>query len=287
MYNSIQYNEALYNEIPAVTVEESSDVFQFDSYGLQNSNIITQNINFSTAPTREIETNNVPRAHGDFLNDEQFRKRTITLEGFIKADSAPDLEALIDTMKKRLSLRNGNLDVERTVTVGGVSTTITERFVATLKSPEKLFGDRKGYHLTMCPFKAEFLCLDPFGYEPDHSTTSLLTQTDSSLNQTITNDGTAEGDLTIIILIGAVLSFTSLLVTNNTTDEEMEITTSLAIGDILEIDSENKTVKKNGTEIDYNGQFISLDPGDNLISLDFTSTSQTYDVTYKHKDAYL
>lgn len=281
VYNTQQYNEAPYNGETPIDTEVSSDIFQFDSYGLQNSSIITSEIDYGTAPQRDFEVDDYPRARGQLLIDEQFRKRVITLEGHITAASATALETLIDTIKRRLSVRNGNLDLQP----AGWAT--SRRWVATLQSPEKLFADRKRYHITTCPFKAEFLCLDPYGYDEDYTASTLLNQTASTVAQTVTNDGSADGELILIFGINSMIGWTSLTITNNTTGEQLKITDTIATGDIITIDSVNKQVLLNGSALDFDGTFISLDAGDNDISIAISSTSHDFDVTYKHKNAYL
>lgn len=280
-YNEHQYNQAPYNGEEPIDVEESSDVFQFDGYGLQNSSIITSEIDYGTAPQRDFEVEDYPRARGQLLVDEQFRKRVITLEGHITAASASALETLIDTMKRRLSVKNGNLDLNP------AGWTASRRWTATLQNPQNLFADRKRYHITTCPFKAEFLCLDPYGYDEDYTASTLLNQTASTLSHTVTNDGSADSELIVILGINLMSGWTSLTLTNNTTGESMQITDTIAKGDIVQIDTVNKQVLLNGSALDFDGQFINLDAGDNDISIAISSTSHDFDVTYKHKDSYL
>lgn len=280
-YNTLEYNQANYHSDAPLETSESSDVFQFDGYGLQNTDIITSEINFSTAPERDFELGAYPRARGQLLIDEQWRARTITLKGIIKADTAAELEQLIDEMKKRLAVRNGNLDILRT------GWTATRRFVATLKSPEKLFAKRQRYHITICPFEAEFLCNDPYGYEIDWTSADLFNRTAVTVNNTVTNAGTAQSELVMYITINSMTSFTSLTAQNATTGEQIKITSSLVAGDVIIIDSVNKQVTLNGSAINFDGQFINLNAGDNNIQIDVASSAHDYDVTYKHKNAYL
>jgi hypothetical protein len=280
-YNENEYNQAPYGGAAPIDVAESSDVFQFDSYGLQNSSIITSDIDFSTAPQRDFETDDYPRSRGQLLIDEQWRKRVITLKGHLRADTAAELEQLIDTVKKRLSTRNGNLDI----TITGWND--TRRWVATLQNPEKLFAKREAFHITTCPFEAQFLCLDPHGYDEDYTNLSLFNRTVATTNYTITNDGTAPSELILILSINTLATFASLTVTNNTTGESMQITDALAAGNIIDINSEDKTVEVDGSAFDFAGQFISLNAGDNDIEITLASSSHDFDVTYKHKNAYL
>jgi len=281
MYNSILYNSAVLNGSAPVTISVSGDVFQFNGYGLQNANICTSKVTYSNAPDRDFSRTETPRYKGMIKNDMQWREKTITFEGYIKADTAAELEQLIDEIKLELSAEDGNLDL----LLSGWSD--TRRWVANLTSPEKMFDKRQNYHITVCPFRFEFLCIDPFGYDTDYTSSAQLAQTAATVTETVTNDGTAFSELKLIFIINSVSGFTSLTIQNNETGEQLQITDALSAGDVLIVDSIEKTVTLNGAAVNFDGQFITLPAGDNNIEINFSGTSIDYDVTFRHKNAFL
>jgi len=279
MYNEIQFNEGVYNGGAPITESSSSDVFQFNGYGLQNLNIIVSDSDHSTSPKRSVDTGELPRRHGVVIYDAQYREKIVTLEGHIKANSSSELEDLIKEIKKELSEIDGNLDI----TIGGE----TQRYIATLINSDDLFSERKGYHITFCPFKATFLCSEPYGHDVDYTIYALSGQTSTSVSQTMTNDGSADADPVFIITIVNMSGFSSLTVSNNTTIQSLTISEPITAGDIITIDAENQIVTLNSVEIDFDGSIPYIEPGDSQIVIEVDSTSHSYDVTYKHKNAYL
>lgn len=281
MYNSASYNSALYGGTALAGAVASSDVFQYDDYGLQNSSIIVTNSDHATPPSRDFSTYRVPRNNGRIISGNFFDQKVITLEGYLKAASASDFETLLDTFKKRLAAKDGILQI--TEANGTV-----KRWTANLTNPEKLLSQRRGWMVDYCPFKAEFTCVEPFGHDEDYTVAYLGGQTASTFNQTITNEGNATADPVIFLQFTAATAVTQIDIQNVTTGAQMQLSgLTVSAGDIFELNTETKEVLQNGVAIDYDGSFIELDPDDNNIQVDITSTSHTVGVTYKHKNAYL
>ena len=108
---------------------------------------------------------------------------------------------------------------------------------------------------------------------------------------TVTNDGTYKAKSVIYIVFSAASSVTVLNIKRYDSDlvqiEEIEYSGTAAAGDVFEFDGENRTVKKNGTQVAYTGSFLFADPGANQFKLTVTGTSFTADYTVKFKDTYL
>lgn len=280
-YNAVAYNGGLYNGSSPLAVSASSDLFQYDDYGLQNSSIIVTNSDHATPPNRDFSTYRVPRNNGRIISGNFFDEKVVTLEGYLKAASASAFEDLLDTFKKRLAAKDGVLQI--TEANGTV-----KRWTANLTNPEKLLSERKGWMVDYCPFKAEFTCVEPFGHDEDYTVGYLGSQTADTFNNTMTNDGNATADPVFFLQFAAASSVTQIDIQNITTGAQMRLSSlTVAAGDIFELNSETQEVLQNGVAIDYDGSFIELDPDDNNIQVDITSTSHTVGVTYKHKNAYL
>lgn len=281
MYNSSPYNSSLYGGTALAGSIASEDVFQYDDYGLQNSSIIVTNSDHATPPSRDFSTYRVPRNNGRIISGNFFDQKVITLEGYLKASGASAFETLLDTFKKRLSAKDGVLQITE-------PNGVVKRWTTNLTSPEKLLAERKGWMVDYCPFKAEFTCVEPFGHDAEYTVIYLGGQTAATFNQTLTNIGNAAAEPVIFLQFTGANSVTQIEVQNVTTGAKMRISgLTVVAGDIFELNTETKEVLQNGVAIDYDGSFIELEPDDNNIQADITSTSHTVGVTYKHKNAYL
>lgn len=281
MYNSSSYNSSMYGGSAPLAVSASSDVFQYNDYGLQNSSIIVTNSDHSTAPERDFQTYRVPRSNGRIISGNFFDQKMITLKGYIKAASASEFEDLVDEFKKELTAKDGILQI--TEANGTV-----KRWTANLLSPEKLFEDREGWMVDYCPFTAEFVCVEPFGHDEDYTVSYLGGQTTGTINQTVTNSGNAPADPVIFLQFASATAATQIDIENVTTGAQMRLSSlTIAAGDIFEFNSETQEVLQNGVAVAYDGSFIDLEPDDNNIQVQITSTSHEVGVTYKHKNAYL
>ncbi len=280
IFNESPYNVGLYDGPPNVIVSASvsGDLIVFDGFSLSdNSTVFTQQL-LDSAPSRQIIDGAVPRGDGMYMNGEYWRQKVIEVEGFCKESTSTLLETLLDTVRKNLAGREKNLDITRNGT--------TRRYVATLTNPEDLFSDRQGHHITVCPFRAQFVCKEPFGLESDY-TSATEQAVISPLNITMENLGTIDAKPVLVLIFDAASSVTTVNVENTTNGEEIEYSDAIAANDVLEFDSEKKTVKKNGTEVDYSGAFPTLIAGSNVMQFTITGTSFDAQITVKHKNTYL
>lgn len=278
-YNTFPYNSQKYNG-PGFVESASTDAFTFDGFGLQNANITVSESNHSTPPSKDIEDSRVPRGNGRIIAGDFFDVKIITLKGHVRASSASALEDLLEEVKRRLNQKNKILQITE------ANGTI-KQWVCTLRSSEKLFEQREGFHVTFCPFTAEFLCVDPFGKDKLFTSAFIPGISANRINQVINNNGSAVADLYTLFSVVSETDLSVFTVTNLKNGQKMQISSGLSAGDVVIIDSETKTVTKNGVAQDYQGSFIELEPGQNNIQLDITSTSHLVEVTYNHKNAYL
>lgn len=279
-YNENNYNDAPYNGGSPLTIVVSSDQFQYDNFGLQNTEIIVSDSDHSTPPTRDIKSVRVPREDGRLISGNFFGIKVIKLEGHVKSTSASAFEDLIQTIKKRLAVKDAILQI--TEANGTV-----KQWVANLRRPEQLFANRKSFHISFMPFTMEFLCVDPFAHDKDFTALFLGAQTADTINQTLTNTGDILAKLVLFMSVLSATGVTQIDIQNVTNGISMRITpTTVTAGDLFLFDSENRVVTQNGIAIDYDGAFIDLDPDDNNIQIDITGTDHEVELTYKHKNAY-
>lgn len=278
--NSLLNTSPLNDELIALAEPISGfDDLMFNGLSLQNESIISTDIKDSSTPDRELSTFKTPRGDGGGYVADYFRTRKIVAAGYIKAATAAELEALLDEIKRRLVLREGNLDRK----INGQ----VRRIKATLSNSDQMFSGREGYHITYCPFTFEFMSLEPMWHDLNYISRTNEGVTNLSFTEIIENLGTYKAPSDLVIIVEAADTVTAFNYKNNTNGNEILITTPLVAGDILEIDGENKQVLLNGTPVDYDGIFPELEYGTNNYTLTITGTSIQYTSTIKVKQAYL
>lgn len=230
----------------------------FDGNSIQSANVLTNKIQHTDYSRRVLNRERKSQDDGFDLLDNYFSERIIIIRGSIKGSSASDLDSQIDTLKENLGGQEKNLDIS----FGGS----TRRYVATvsdLRIPEEY------YHLTVVPYEVEFIC-QPFGRdtsETNHSNDGITSSPESS---SLSISGTASPRPKITITIVSETSMTAIKFENTTTSESITITRSFSAGEVLEIDTENKTVEVDDTEVDFSGVFPEFLPGTNSYTLTIT-----------------
>jgi hypothetical protein len=265
--------------LPEALTAADFDALEFDGYSLQSTEIISSEIYGFSGPSREIVRFATPRADGGGLISANFRERRIRASGILKAASSSALETLLDTFKRRLSIEEGNLDLK----VNGE----VRRIKATLANPETFCDRREGHHITTCPFDVEFLALEPMWKAIGYTTTTYEAVPTLAYSQSVSNAGTFKAKPVLVVIVDAASAITAFSFENTTNGEKIAVTTALASGDVLVIDSEEKSVTKNGTELDYDGIFPNLEYGDNTFTLTATGTSIQHTTTLKFKKTYI
>jgi hypothetical protein len=223
-YNSTPYNTSPYNGNLYSSESFLTDLAVFEGFSLADGvNTYIRRI-INPGPMREIISGNIPRDDGQYVNNEFFRNRDITIEGWIKADTAAEFNQLIDTFKTSLREQEGILDITET----GLN---ARRYTASLANYHEMLNARDYYHITFLPFVARFYC-KPFGYDRDY--TSDETDLTASGGQTVVYSGTIQGKAIISLNFSAASGITNINIRNEDTGEEIQYSpSSIAAGDIV------------------------------------------------------
>lgn len=120
----------------------------FNAFSLQDDNFITERIVMKGYADRETIRGKISRREGIKLLSTDFGEKEITVEGRVIADSASELQSLLDNMKKSLTTEEADLIIE-----------LNRTFKATTKA---LVIPDEHYNLTTAPFEATFICSNPF-----------------------------------------------------------------------------------------------------------------------------
>lgn len=279
--NTSPLNTSPLGNAAAVSGPATQDVFIFNGFSLQSASVVTSVMRHDSTSSRDLEMSDVARNHGRIITGDFQREKRIYFSGSLHTGTAGEMEQLIKEMKIALAKRDGTLEI---VLLG---TTEIRTYTATLVNGSSMFSRRMGHHITFCPFELEFTVVDPFGYEPDYTSQYVAGVTALSTIDIVPNTGSAYGRPIFLFSIDSAASITALTVTNATNGESITVTTALAAGDYLRIDSETLEVRLNGTLKNYDGVFPTLALGDNRIVYTLTGTSATFTITEKHRVAHL
>lgn len=279
LFNTKLFNTGMLNGGTTIATVYSTDTLVFENFSLSDGSTMIMTDLIVSGPTREIVGGPMPRGDGQYVTADYFREYTIEARGIVKMGTLALLDAQIDTIKKKLRTREGNLDY-----IDGNGT--VKRFIATVDNFEEMFAARQRYHVTICPFVIRFKCMTPFGKSRTITSTSLSI-TSSPTVQSVVNAGTYKAQPIVTLLFSAASSVTVVNIANTTKGESIQYSGSVAANDILVFNSEQKTVTKNGTAVDFTGAFPSVDPGGNLMTVTITATSFTAYTTFTHRDTYL
>jgi predicted phage tail component-like protein len=133
-----------------------------------------------------------------------------------------------------------------------------------------------------------FICPDPLAYSTTETSSDFNIDADpDTVIETVGGNAITRPVWTLTA--GETLTDVTIILKNNTTNEEISWEGSLASTDTLEIDSALWTVKKNGalsmSGVDPSGKFPRLAVGINSITVTGLSTTGTLNITYR--DAFI
>lgn len=278
-WNSTLWNQHVWNGGSFIDATPTSDEdFSFIGYGLQNEKIVVSRDDEWNNPERDIQTAAVPNGHGQIINSDFFRTKTVVLEGMLHGGTAVGLDALIDQFKSNLSVQGGNLDIKR-------GTGLKRRYIATATSIE--VGRDEHFRVSSCPFTVTFACYDPFSQDEGY-TSGNFEVTVSSFEEILENPGTASADPVILIVVeSGTVDMTEISVTSQTTDQKISISGTFVPGDVIIFDGEAKEVTLNASAIEFSGSFAEVIAGANSFKIDATATSVSYEFTWKVLGKYL
>jgi hypothetical protein len=250
----------------------------FDGNNLQtfdgSHGIIIQEIDHHGTAEKVAPVYKFAHANGMSIPSTSYGVKSIPVNGEIVGNSLADLDALIDTFKYYFAGEQKNLDI-------GYNGT-TRRYIASSRTipiprPNGLFS---------ATFELIFDC-QPFGQDITSTTALNVTgRTASGYTDSFVFTGTAQsGQLPLFTITYTALTstgVTAVQVGNTGTGQQITIMRGWLSGDVLTIDCANKTVKVNGTKVDFAGAFPMFPKGSQGMSYSDTHTTRTFNelVTY-------
>jgi len=120
----------------------------FNAFSLQDENFISERITFKGYADRGVIRGKINRREGVKLLATEFGEKEVTIEGRVIADSASDLQSLLDDFKKNLTIEEGDLVIETGRTFNAT--------VTSLAIPDE------HYNQSTAIFEVTFLCSEPY-----------------------------------------------------------------------------------------------------------------------------
>lgn len=241
----------------------------FDSNSLQTANILTQDIDHASLPTKNASPFAISHANRSTIPYINYSSKQITISGEINGSNITDLDARIDSFKSYFNGANKNLDI-------GYNSG-TRRYIGTVTDIQI---QRPG-GLAYASFSVTIFCIYPFGM--DISTTTAITATGrtlSTFSDNFTIAATAPYQLTIATFTLTAVSSTGLQTMtygNAAAGQQISIARSnWAVSDVVVIDSTTSTVTVNGALFDFAGGFPQFGTGSQTATYGDTFTSRTF-----------
>lgn len=253
----------------------------FSTKDLNDGTIVTSNISFEGS-SRNITLQDFSLRDGGKVLGEQFKSKSITLNGYISGTSAQDLEERCDDLKKEL-LNSVEGDLLITYRDG------VRRFICTCQSID---FQRNPYTIDKMDWSIVFVCSNPpYGKDLTQTTIdetskvlSTTTITSKSYNGSVVYGGSRSPLPNIQITVNSAtsVSLISMKITNaNGFSTTTTVSGSFITGDVIEIDKDTGRVLKNGEQIDFTGGFPKFTLTGNTYV--FTVIGQAYDIDIKFK----
>lgn len=246
----------------------------YNAVSLQANGIVTTDTNIYSSPKKSIQAEKLAEADGSVIVKETFESKSFNCEGHMTATTISLLDTLIDTFKSTMNQTKENFDIDYG---GGI-----RRYTAT---PENVIISRER-GLNRAGWSVEFFCEEPVG--SDTITTTLLTGqvvTSSSAIIPMTIAGSYKAEPVITLTVTSVTGgspLKTITISNDASLRGISITRDWLAGDVLEIDTLNKTVYVNSVAVESNGLYPSWSVGAAGLSYldDFTTRSVTIGAVY-------
>lgn len=246
----------------------------YDSNNLQTYNrstgigIITDDIDLDSIADKDISLYGLAHANASTIPFINYPSKTIPITGTIVSDTATNLDTLLDTFRGYFVGQDKNLDI-------GYKGS-TRRYIATVNTLKITRSQDKRY----ATFAINFICTIPFGVDTSNTTAlNASGRTSAVYSDPYTWLGTAPVQLPVITITLTAVSATGsqqLYFGNDDTGQGITIThTGWANGDVVVIDCVNKTVKINGTAVDFTGAFPEFTNASHVMTYADTFTSRT------------
>lgn len=252
----------------------------FNGFNLSSiTDVSLYNYEFNNLPTRQLRSFKLANQDRSALTTADYMDKRITVNFHIIECTREAAEVALLELRRRTQAIKGTLSVSqynRTVTYTATLEAMTERWVA------------NNMDVVMT-----FYCNEPLG--TDSVTETLIDALDTNTTTAptdfeITLNGSSYHQFPIItVTVNSVTDGTdgTMSIMNSGNSDEVEITRDWASSDVLEINTFLKTVKVNGTEVDYSGKVPDFEVGTTDITYDDDFSARDVDVEAEYNRRYI
>lgn len=231
---------------------------------------------------RPVRTNNrqkLARQDGKKLIRSDYDERIIAVQAVLRGTSRANYEQNRDNLFLYLEPQEATLRVPQS---GG-----NRDYTCTVDNIDYTDDPVGGFSVVLMQFVASN---PPFGKDTSNTTGSNSRFTGASKTETfVAIGGTVEAlpVITVTLHSGTGLTSKYIEIENPATAKAIRITRTWVAGDILIIDCENKTVKVNGTTVDFTGVFPTWRPSDTQLAYEDNLTTRDVTVNMVYKKRWL
>ena len=255
MANIAQFNSVLFNAWAAgKSIAGTKDLVIFNGFGLLNETYVTTRLNVWNMPSINLLQVSNPKSDWGILLDRFYKDRSITIEGHIRAENYEEMQRKIDALKKAIATKQGFLEFKFWDTY--------RRILCTLSNSDII--SRESYDVDHGKFTLTFRAEKPFRSEKQRGSV-LFQGVNDEINGDVFNAGSEYSEPIINILVNSASGANELSITIG--KETIKIAKALNADDIIDINTEEKTVVINGQPTDFSGKFPRLQAGLNIMNL--------------------
>lgn len=255
MANIAQFNSVLFNAwASGKSIAGTKDLVIFNGFGLLNETYVTTRLNVRNMPSINLLQVSNPKSDWGILLDRFYKDRSITIEGHIRAENYEEMQKKIDALKKAIATKQGFLEFKF-----GES---YRRILCTLANSDII--SRESYDVDHGKFTLTFRAEKPFRSEKQRGSV-LFQGVNDEINGDVFNEGSEYSEPIINVLVNSASGANELSIAVG--KEAIKIAKNLNANDIIDINTEEKTVVINGQPTDFSGKFPRLQAGLNILNL--------------------
>lgn len=274
MANQWKFNQILFNAWQRNRWTSTwLDDLIFNWFWLQNENFITTKVNVWNMPNINLLTFTNPKSDWWWLLDRFYKERTIKIEWHILWESLEDTQNKIDSLKKALSSKQWYLDFK--------VWNIYRRILCTLTNSDII--NRESYDIDHARYTLTFKAEKPFRSEKEWRS-ELFENVSDEINEWIYNEWSEYSNPIINILVNSATNCNQVEI--SIWDDKITINHSLTAWDILDINTDEKTVLLNTNSIDFSWRFPRLQAWWNVLTVNANWT-YNFDVSVLFPKNYL
>lgn len=281
MLNTAPFNTTYLNEIKSNWVSEliPSGYLSYNGYSFDDDYISLKDVDYESLPDIEVTSYDNPLNNGRTLTGYYFRDSKIYASCVVTAGTKAELEGLLTQIKARLSEPNKKLVISE-----------SNRYISfdAFLSKTSQTLKRTKYNRNRAVLDLEFTSFD-FGRDVNHRIEEYKNITSFTHEFTFENNGASSTYLQFILKINSASSLSKIIIRNENTNQEIELTRTFSNNEYITINGEPDAldiILAPEELLDFNGVFPILQVGHNVFTLAVTSSSHDIDLVLKTKFTY-